>query len=327
MDLPLIETWEHDFPLGGRRFATLVHPDGSLIGMFQKDPPLRVDKNGVTQLRPRGQGPGDLESAFGLCLMDGALVVIEHTGKIKVFNREDNDFQWDRSIHRKAGPAGLFVDDIAWVAPHLYIAGVTYTIKDEEHAIRDHVKVYTQDGTYVNDLVRQTVPRSELVRANLFMEYHMKADDRHVYFIREDEPVLWVIDGKKARLIHKVTLETPAFYRSMPDDAYQFKKNGKMLMGRDLAEAQTAWKTSWSRITNLELSPEFIILQMRTPNRTDDKFALLFYDHGFNLKHTRFTDDLLLASRDNRLFFLAGGNPGVDESAENLTIRIREIQK
>ena len=146
-----------------------------------------------------------------------------------------------------------------------------------------------------------------------------------VYFLSENELKVHVVSLKELKVEKEVVLEIPKFYKKMPDGFYGWKKYEGSDKGftRDIEY----WKTSYSRINKVIIEGDFLVLQIRTCSENLKKFALLFYNAAnFKLEKTIYTDDLLLCSRKGKYYFFAGGDPGLDDEADEFKINIYSAQ-
>jgi len=323
IELSLVETWTHDRLFGGYRFSSIIDPQGSVIGMFQKDPPYIMRKDQVAQLRPRGQGPSDLESAFGVCLRGEEVIVAEHNGKIKVFEREGNEYKWKESIYRAPTPNGFFVSDIEWCQDRLFLAGVSMKVGQDGKSQLARVGSFDKKGKPLKEFAIAEVNLKNRMKSFLYMSFYLATTRDRVYFMDETRLTVWEIDARTNKELRKVSLAKPSFYKPMPEDFYDFSQNEGPRSAFEMKLVE--WKTGYSRVTNMEILGDQLVVQIRTAKPGMPLFGLLFYDlETMNLQATSFLDDLLLGVHENRLYFFAGGNPGLDDEAENCSIKIFE---
>ncbi len=323
ISLDLVDTWKHDHIFGGYRFATSVLPDGRLAGMFQKDMPFVINKESYEQLRPRGQGPGDLQSAFGLFYGDDRLVIAEHTGKIKFFKQAGDAFEWERLVLRKAGPSGFFIDDLVFCQDRIFLAGFTMIMGRNDKITRTRVKVYDADGNFQKQLVSETGTKDDFVNHSLFKEQHLASDGKTLFFMGEESMRVWEIDGASASETRVVDLEKPAFYKPITDKHYAPKKGGGFWTNNEIDERVVFWKTTYSRVTNLEIMPEYLLVQLRTTRTSGPKFALLFYRRSdLSLAAIAYLNDLMVGVHNDKIYTFKGGNPGIDDDAGDAIVHI-----
>ena len=87
------------------------------------------------------------------------------------------------------------------------------------------------------------------------------------------------------------------------------------------------WYTQYSRINRVEVVGDKLVLQVRTCDEKLKKFALLVYrTDTFKHLDTILVDDLLVASRGEKLYFWQGGDPGLDENTEQAFIKIYKFK-
>ena len=314
------DTWQIDYVFGGKLFAAIVDPDGYLIGQFQKDRPFIANKDGMRFLRPLGRGPGDLESCFGACFRDGDLVIAEHYGKIKIFHKEDGEYQWKASVTRPPEGSHHFVNDLAYYQGKWFIGGFS-TYSTTKGLEANHVRVYDEEGKFLTSLVN--LPVENRMKSYQLMDYHLRQKGSRLYFLRDEALVVYVIDAAKPALTQTVELQRPRFYKEIPDETYVDKKR-RGLSGFE--ERLVNWRLSYSSIVNVAVTDQTLVLQLRTLNPRMKRFALLFYDlDDFELKTTYEIDDLLITNDGDRFYFFRGGVPGIDDDAGEFIVDIYQI--
>jgi hypothetical protein len=115
-------------------------------------------------------------------------------------------------------------------------------------------------------------------------------------------------------------LEIHAFYKKMPENYFMMPKPGD---SRSFMGVIEDWKTTYSRITEAAIEDSYLVLQIRTCNKKQKKFAMLFYNvDTLKLEKTIFTDDFFIGARDGRYYFYANGNPSRDEGTDECIINI-----
>ena len=92
-----VETWQVDYEFGGAYLNAIVDDGGDIIGIFYKDAPFIMNAETMVDLRPGGQGPGDLMEAFGLFLDGPNLIVAERTNIIKTFVKQAGSYEFVNS--------------------------------------------------------------------------------------------------------------------------------------------------------------------------------------------------------------------------------------
>jgi len=318
------ETWRHDKVFGGVRFGTLVDPDGALIGQFQMDPPFLITSESITELRPMGQGPGDLISAFGVGLRGEDLVVVEHSGKIKVFSKQKGTYAYKESIHRKAGVSAYMIEDFTWVGERFFIAGYTLEPTDEKDRFTlVEVKAYDHRGTFLGNPIEETGESADFQTRNTWIERHLKTDGHALYFMTEQSLELRVIDPLTATVTDRLRLERPPFYVPIAEDAYRLNEdNGRKLRGPEIMMKLPEWRKSYSAVENIEITKDYMVVQLRTARDHLKRFALCYYTRGggYVLRGLTYTDDFLVGSSGGRLYLMEGGHPGIDDDEPNQTI-------
>jgi len=328
VDLKTVATWQHDKLFGGKRFGTIVDADGALIGQFQKDLPFMMTSETLTDLRPRGQGPGDLVSVFGIGFRDQDLIVVEWTGKIKAFTKVNGAYEPKGSIHRKVENSALQIDDFAWVGDRFFIAGFAMepTVEKDKFAFVS-LKSYSRDGAFLGNLVTLLEEKEAFSVHNNWLERHLKTDGETLFFMMENNLDLHIIDPADPKANHRiVTLERPPSYQPMPDSFFHiFEKNGRLMDGAAISYKTVEWRKGYSRVENMEILAEHVVLQIRTAHEGIPRFALCFYEKSEKpaLVGLTYTDDLLLGSLGDRLYMMAGGHPGIDDvELENTIVNI-----
>jgi len=324
IELQSMETWHHDRLFGGIRFGMTVDGDGALIGQFQKDMPFMMTAERVVDLRPRGEGPGDLQSSFGIGFRGRDLVVVEFNGKIKTFNKVNGAYDWQGSIYRKAEPSSFMIDDVAWSGDRFFLAGFTIAPTDRsDEFVLTELKAYDSGGKALGDLVSEQGSFETFVTRTNWVERHLRAHDDRLYYMTEKHLTVHLFDPGTLKEIEAVTLPRPAFYRPAPKGHFRvLDKQQRYLTGPELMGKRVDWRKSYSRVENMVVTRDYLVLQLRTASARLPRFGLCFYDrnNGFSLEGISYTDDLLVAGRDGLLYLMAGGHPGVDDDEIDQTV-------
>jgi len=324
--LHTIDTWRHDFFFGGQRFATLVDPHGALLGQFQKDSAFLMTKDALGMIRPDGQGPDDIDNTAGLFIDEkGRLVVVQLNGRIKVFTWQgEKSYRREASIYAKPTGAGVFFDDIAAFEGRLFLAGFGMTRGENGEFAVVRVRALDKDGSSPRNIVVSPMDAASSLTESPFVENHLKGEGSMLYAMNEKSMTLWVIDGRAASLERELELEVPPFYVPIGDDFFrQVDSRGKPWGSGRHSLKLAEWRTSYSRVENLEVLGGYLVVQIRIARANRPLFALLFYDRGdFDLIGMAETDGLLVGARDDQLYLLRGGHPGFDDEAGECIVDI-----
>jgi hypothetical protein len=322
--LNTVETWKHDKLFGGKRFGTIVEPDGALLGQFQKDMPFMMTKKTVTDLRPMGQGPGDLVSAFGIDIWGDDLLVVEWTGKIKKFSKHEGAYELKESIHRRAEATAFQIDDVACTDDRIFIAGFSMGATEGSDLFTfTTLKAYERDGSFLGNVISHTAEVETFSTFNNWRERHLKHDGGTLFFMSESSLDLYVIDKDTFSDHTIVSLDRPSFYVPMPEDFFRiFDKRGRILDGATISKSVVAWRQGYSRVENLEVLDDHLVVQLRTSRPSLPRFALCFYSrqNDYALESTVYTDELLVGSLGDRLYLMKGGHPGIDDEELDQTV-------
>jgi hypothetical protein len=301
-------------------FAAIIDKEGNLIGQFQKDRPFIANAKGMKFMRPLGRGPGDLESVFGVCYRGDDLAIAEHYGKIKIFEKNDGDYQWKESVTREPEANFHYITDLAYYDSKWFMSGESTWRKGDGLEV-NYIRVYDSDGSFLTSLVNLPAEKG---KSHNLIDNFMRQDGSRLYFLIQDKLEVFIIDAAKAALQRTVTLERPSFYKELPEDAY-FRNKSKLT---GFEERLVSWRLSYSAITNTILTEHSLVVQLRTMTPRMKRFALLFYDRDdFTLKEIHETDDLLVVNYGPRLYFIRGGMPGIDDDAGEFTVDIYKVRE
>jgi hypothetical protein len=143
--------------------------------------------------------------------------------------------------------------------------------------------------------------------------------------VAENEWVVTIIDAFKGAEIKRQELPKPEFYRPMPSNFYS-DEPGTPWDPNGMQRRFQRWKTEYSAIIGVILVQDSLYIQVRTCGGSHP-FAIVEYGlPGFRCKGIDLTGDLMLANQGDQVYFLKGGQPGMDDEAGELTIIRRRVQ-
>ena len=327
--LKQLQQFEGDTVFAGELFDSVVDHDGDLITAFSLPGVVMVNKDGMKNLFAFGQGPGDVDGWYMLYVLDsGELVVEGAAGKLKVFEKKNGSYKWKKTLWKQRWMRGVKSSDGVLYDNKWFLAKVEtdYRPGDKEFKIY-HMRIYSDEGKFIKRILPEVLPEPN--RCHLSKSYVCQYDD-NIYFLIESRMAVDVIDPQKLEQKKRVPLETPAFYKPMPDDFFKVQKNPQVGPGSAQAfRAEMArLRTGYSRIAAAEVVNDFLIVQLRTCREDMKNYVLLFYDaKTFKLKQTIPTEDFLMTSSGDKLYFFKGGHPTYDDVEDTAFVIYQVVNK
>ena len=320
-----IQQWKHgDQKLYGGIYFAAIDKDHQLVIDFGERSGCRViTPTQIKSFGPAGQGPSDLSMVMGMCPFNDDLAFIQMGHSIKIFTKKNGNYEWKETQWLKRDYYPHIIKDALFLDNKWFFAGLNYLdIKGEKNHV-NLLTIYNSDGkTKVNLLEEWHDKKKAYANMDFYIAYHKNS----VLVMPENKLKAYEISIDQLKVLKEWPLEIPSFYKKMPDDFYNMGEMGEdpQIFTRNYYK----WKSGYSRITNVITEDGHLILQLRTCSDMLKKFALLFYNiETMKLEHTIFIDDYLLASRDGKYYFYAGGNPIEDEGTDNCTINIYAFTK
>lgn len=318
----LLETWEHGERITGRASFTMIDCDNCVIGTFYKDGNLIITPKKIIQFAPQGQGPGELMDIMALFPYEEGIALVERPDVVKTFRKNEETYVYLKSIYFERDPLPHFIKNGLYLNHKFFLAGMNILSMKKNHIKVSFLKVYDKDGKPIKDVLTE-----EFDKPNQFyrMDCFILKKEPELLFLKENVFEITIIDPDNLKIIKKIELTKPEFYKAMPDDFYAFKHN--YTLDQFMSDIEK-WKTSYSIITKAIIESNNLIIQIRTCDEKLKKFALLFYDlKSYKLCRTLFIDDLLLGSKDGIYYFHSNGDPGLDPEAIKTTIKLYSFRK
>ncbi len=314
-DFRLKDIWE--FPeekLGSYIYDSDISPNGDVIFIGFKWWIVRVNKKGVSLLAPKGEGPGELRSPFNFFIKDDLIGAAETYGKISFFKIKKNSYEFQNSIFLK--PSLQIRTSVFECGGKFYVGGFL-PAPPRTLAKGYFLTIYGKSGKPLNKtLFLDFKKNSRIYLSRTFIRRHK---DR-LFVVLEFSPTIYWLNCGEEEIRGKIGLKMPDFYipmRNLPPPPEG------IISKRRLQEIYESWEGSYSRIEQIAMDGNYMILQIRTLKKP--KFALLFYDlKDFSLSKVYLVDDRLLGVKNGTFYFFANGNPGFDEEAGEIKIKIYE---
>ena len=320
----LVQQWNHgDQGIYTSIYHSLIDNEGHIIMAEGKVGLKLITPDRIVFFAPHGLGPSEIYMMRTMCNYKTDIAIIEMTQKVKLFTKKENTYklkeiQWlKQEYYSQSCRRALFFND-KW-----FLAGEKELAKEEKLKGKKQrevilLKVYDNNGKPLAGLFNRTY---EKPNGLYLMEYYLAGHKSSVFLMAENELKVYEVDANSLNVIREVPLEVPSFYKKMPKDFYIFKKYDDDPSGfhRDYEN----WKVSYSRIENISVEDGYLVVQIRTFQDTQKKFALLFYNADtLKLEKTVFINDLFMGSRNGKYYFYANGNPGRDEDTDKCIINI-----
>ncbi|MCP4221355.1 MAG: hypothetical protein GY765_42410 [bacterium] len=282
---------------------------------------ITADK--ITTIAPYGQGPSDLQSFMALFHHGDDLAFLEFQDKIKVLSKKDGVYKCNEIKWLKRGYYHHFVTDAVYCQNKYFLAGVNQLEMVDGKIKSAKLIAFDEKGNILGNVV--TTP---LETPNRFdqMKHFVVAYKERVFYAPANQLLLESVSVNDLK-VADVQLELPGFYKKMPDGYYAYKDYDGNLkqFGLDLEE----WSTTYSSISKMVVSGNYLVIQVRTCNEKLKKFALLFYnlENNFKREKTIFTEDLLLGVRNGKFYMYNNGDPGVDVNTDACIINVYEVKQ
>jgi len=326
-EIVLTDKWEHTDEIPGRIQHSVIDKDGCPVGCFFIIGNKLITRDKVVSIAPWGQGPDEVTNTSSIFpYKDGDLAIIESPSRIKIFKKENDTYKFKKSIWLKRGETFHAIHNSLFFDGKFFIAGLEILKTTQAENEVSAIKVYGEEGNSLKNLLVEKWPAKifETRNPSQMRRYILNYKD-NIYYLIENELRVSVVSGKNLVDEKKVELKKPDFYKKMPDDFFSRKK--PPMAPLELMKAVEHWLVSYSRITKAVVEKDWLIIQVRTCNPKLKRFALLFYNAGnFNLEKTFFIDDLLLGSKDGKLYCYGGGDPGLDDDIVKAVIKIYSIK-
>ncbi len=314
-DFRLKEVWEFpDEKIGGYIYDSDISPNGDVIFWGFKWWIVKVNKKGISLLTPKGEGPGEVKSPFNFFITKDLIGVMETYGKISFFKIDKSSYKFLKFIFLK--PSYQIKTSFFQCGGKFYVGGFL-PASPGTLAKGYFLTVYDDKGKPIGKtLFLDFKKNSRIYLSRTFMR---KYGNRLFVFLEFSPTVYWLNCGEN-NVKGKVSLKMPDFYVPM----HKLPEPPKgVISRRKLQEIYETWEASYSRIEEIAIDGDYLILQIRTLKKP--KFALLFYKlKDFSLKKFYFGMDRFLGTRNGLFYFFANGNPGFDDEADELKIKIYE---
>ncbi len=211
------EQKENDALIEGVLPATVVDADGALIGAYGNRTILVVDSHGSKEFAPFGQGPGDLYGCKTVLFMDTNLLSVEDgRSKLKLFSKEMGSYVFKEAIWKEklkypfSEKGGLRWKDKLFFTG--YAIDPKSKIEQKEYTVY-YMASYTDKGKF-----RKYFANDIEVKANShrYKYSYIWKHKENIYFIREDKLEVFVVSPQQEKVIDKITLPKPTFYKPLP---------------------------------------------------------------------------------------------------------------
>jgi hypothetical protein len=323
-----IDQWKHEGAFGIDLYS-LVNPQNQLVVGLRLVGNMIITPDKIIKFAPRGEGPDEVTGFKTAFIYKGDLAIVERPDKIKIFTQKGETYTWKETkwIKRKQWihviSDGIFYDN------KFFFAGMEGIKADNETPYSifkeySYLKVYAENGDPIKQLIRKNFSQPTQFIQMTYQVAGYKSD--RVFFMAENELKVYVVSTKTLEITKEVQLETPPFYKKMPEDFYAWKEYKDI--ARELMIDVETWDMGYSSIQEIVVDGNYLVVQIRTPVDKMKKFALLFYNaETFKLERTVFLDDYLLDVKDGKYYCYANGNPGRDDNTDECIINIYSFEE
>lgn len=316
------EIWEYENiePLGPIDYAFVDHYNRLVMALFRVGG-VWADRQQAKVFMTWGQGPNQVIDVRGLCKYHKSIAIFELKNKIKLFSYKNGDYTEDGVIWVRKEVQPIRMRDGFCFNDTFYIAGY---LENDKNAV-NYLRILPEDkGRSPVDLVHD-----HHLERNRYYEIRNRMFEENgiVYFFRENNLILYCIDNQHR--VKKVTLSWPSFYKPMPKEFYIYKKYAEGGLGdRQFVGDLRSWSTGYSSITGAAVVLErYLLVQVRTCEPGQKRFAFLLYDmfKKYSLDRVFFTNDIMLAERNDVLYCAKDGQPQLDVECDKLTLSIYRL--
>ncbi len=338
LELKFQENYRYEDKKTNPIFHAVIDMDGNLLMSFAiSNEIIILDKQEYKVLASHGQGPGSVTGTHVLGFDEANQLVVDEgiSGKVHFFKKESpgkytfDNFIW-KGVGDMKGSSAVVSVDCAYVDNKMFIAGYrSHRISGSNKFKFFWLQAYDTKGKLIQDIYTEEKPylkngkRYDHVRAWMFLDVYRDK----LFFIRGNSLNVKIISSKRMVVEKEQQLQLPAYYKPMGEDCYIIPGKGHLSKNkfRDLI---TEWALSYSSMTKMLVHGKHLVIQIRTCNQKMKRFALLFYNAvTFKKEGELFSDDLLLAARDNRFYFYKNGDPYIDEDADTFDIQVFRLEQ
>jgi len=316
-----IDSWNHgDQEIYGYIGIPLITKDREIIAGVAKQGCALIAKDRVDLFATLGEGPNQIWLASASAMYGNDIAYIQMGLSMKIFTKKDNTYKESKKRWFKRGYYSPLARDALFTGNKWFFAGRLIQREKKSGTIVALLVVYDDEGKPLKTLIeKEFKPKSSYQN----MDYYIVADKeakKRVFVMSEHELKVYEVSTDKLELVKEWVLETPGFYKKMPEDYFMMQKPGDP---RSLSSVIAEWKTTYSRISEAAVEDGYLVLQVRTCSKELKKFAMLFYNvDTLKLEKTVFTDDFFIGARDGKYYFYHNGNPGRDEGVDECIIDV-----
>lgn len=316
-----IDRWNHgDQEIYGFLFLPLITEDGSIVTRVAKQGCVLITKKGVDLFATLGEGPNQVWLVYASAMYGNDIAYMQSGLVIKIFTKKDNTYKESKKRWFKRGYYSPIIRDALFTGNKWFFAGSVIQRKGKSGFSTALLVVYDDEGKPLKMLIEKEFKPKHSYHN---MDYYIVADKeakKRVFVMSEHELKAYEVSTDKLELVKEWTLETPGFYKKMPEDYFMTQKPGDP---RSLSSVLEEWKTTYSRISEAAVEDGYLVLQIRTCSKELKKFAMLFYNvDTLKLEKTIFTDNFFIGARDGKYYFYNNGNPGRDEDVDECIIDV-----
>lgn len=322
IEITLQKKWVKNDAVNGFVMKSEINYYDELVIMFFKSGIKIVSRDKYYNMAPLGQGPGDVYAWENFILNNDQFIEIESYDKIQVFKRKKDRYQYENTLWKEKDKGLQQVKSALLINNKFYFSGCVYKNDNPKTPENFWIQVFDRKGNFIRDLVPL---KNRSKRYYLMGSYMVNKGDR-IFFTAEHLPEITIISSKSDQIISKKRLKMPHYYIPIPEDCFALKLKKRLSLA-NIDKIFAEWRMNYSRIVNVKVCGDYLLVQIRTCRQNQKTFALLFYDmEKFELHNTFFTDHLLVASKNSTLYFLNQGNPRIDDEAGDMIILLYKVK-
>jgi len=318
-----IAQWTYEEVINGFIYVSTIDNDGHVIVGFMRSGLRYITPEKMEVMAPFGQGEGDIMNFMAAINYNRDILIIENMSRGKIFTLVNGKYKEKGLWWFKQGTYAFLISDGVFFNDKCFLVGKGNANFDPKIQKLFYIKAYDNQGTPLATLLHK---ETEIIDQRHLMSYFITVsqEKEKLYYLAENELKVAVICPKELKVINETLLESPPFYKKMPETNYirkeYYNDHSKLLLDTE------TWRTNYSNITKVQVQGNHLVVQIRTCSDKLKKFALLFYNlDNFKLTKIFYIDDYLLGTKDGKYYCYANGNPTLDEDTDTCTINIYSI--
>lgn len=319
----LVEKWDHGDVYLGYIYASLIDNDGHLLICSANVGIRLLTPKTIFTFAPDGEGPGEIMGFRAWIDLGTDIGILERQEKLQVYSKKNGNYVWKENLWFKRERYPLSVKNAIYHENKWYFTGEGSDNFDMNFAKLYNILVFNDQRQPIKKLLTW---ETRIKDQHRFMSNYIIPCKERLFFMKENELSVTIINSKDASVVKTVKLEQPACYKPMPENFYAFKQYKNIF--KEMLIDHENWRVGYSRISKVVVDGNYLVLQIRTCNEKLKRFCLLFYNvNTFKLEHQVFMDDYFLGAHNGKYYAYRNGDPSLDEDTDRCVINIYQLNK